>query len=216
MQSLLLIFLSYFLGSIPTAYLVTRLYKGKDIRNYGSGTVSASMVYEHIAKWMVVPVGIFYILKAAFPTWLALYLGLGEATAAAAGMAAVLGHNWSIFLHFEGGRGISPFLGLTMVLFPWGVLYLLIFLAIGFVLGDSAPWALASIVSMPLLIYWLDGSEVMYYAILVMLLVMLIKRVEANGRQLPPAGELRRVIIVRRLIFDRNISDHRQWIDRRF
>jgi len=57
---LLLVF-GYFLGSIPSGYLAGKWVKGIDLRNYGSGTVSGSMVWEHVSKWAVFPVGIFDI-----------------------------------------------------------------------------------------------------------------------------------------------------------
>ncbi len=94
--ALLLVAAAYLLGSIPSAYLAGKWIKGIDLQQYGSGTVSGSMVWEHVARWAVVPVGIFDILKAAVPTWLALELNMGEAAAVAAGMAAVIGHNWPI------------------------------------------------------------------------------------------------------------------------
>jgi acyl phosphate:glycerol-3-phosphate acyltransferase len=215
MGLLLLIGLAYLLGSIPTAYLVSRWARGIDIRRYGSGTVSGSMVYEHVHRWLVVPVGLFDIFKAAFPTWLGLQLGYGEAGAAASGLAAVAGHNWPLFLKFTGGRGLGSYLGILLVLFPWGDVWLLVFLAIGFTLGDSAPWALAGIASMPVLIWYLDGSGALYWLIGAMLILTLVKRLEANRRPLPPPGPERRRVIWLRLIYDRDIPDHRLWIRRR-
>jgi glycerol-3-phosphate acyltransferase PlsY len=215
MGLLLLIGLAYLLGSIPTAYLVSRWARGIDIRRYGSGTVSGSMVYEHVHRWLVVPVGLFDIFKAAFPTWRGLQLGYGEAGAAASGLAAVAGHNWPLFLKFTGGRGLGSYLGILLVLFPWGDVWLLVFLAIGFTLGDSAPWALAGIASMPVLIWYLDGSGALYWLIGAMLILTLVKRLEANRRPLPPPGPERRRVIWLRLIYDRDIPDHRLWIRRR-
>jgi len=100
---------AYLLGSIPSAYLAGKWLKGIDLRKYGSGTVSASMVWEHVAKWAVVPVGLFDIFKGALPTWLSIRLGLSEAAAMVIGFAAVVGHNWPLYLNFHGGRGFSPF-----------------------------------------------------------------------------------------------------------
>jgi len=131
LQSLLLIAAAYLLGSIPAAHLVTWRLRGTDLRQYGSGTVSASMVWEHIDRWAVIPVGLFDIAKAAFPAWLGLRLGLGMPVAAAAGLAAAAGHNWSVFLRFTGGRGLSCFLGIWLVILPWGSLWMLGFLAAG-------------------------------------------------------------------------------------
>ena len=210
----LLVLGGYLLGSIPTAYLVTKWFAKRDIRQYGSGTVSGSMVYEHVARWAVVPVGLFDLAKAAFPAWLALTVGLGQPTAAAAGLAAVAGHNWPVFLRFTGGRGLGAFMGVLLVIFPWGFPWLLAFLALGWRLGDSAPWALASLVTLPLFSYLLDGPDVVAPATGAMLLLTLAKRLEANRRPLPPPGPERRRVILRRLLFDRDIASHADWIRR--
>jgi glycerol-3-phosphate acyltransferase PlsY len=70
MASIFLILFGYLLGSIPTAYLAARWKKHVDLRRYGNGTVSGSMVYEHVARWLVVPVWLFDVAKAALPAWL--------------------------------------------------------------------------------------------------------------------------------------------------
>ena len=214
LESILLILGGYLLGSIPTAYLVGRLLAKRDLRRYGSGTVSGSMVYEHVARWAVVPVGLFDMAKAAFPAWLALYLEQGLPTAAAAGLAGVAGHNWPIFLRFTGGRGLGAFMGVLVVIFPWGFAWMLVFLAIGWRLGDSAPWALASLITLPIFSYLLDGPSVVAPATGVMLLLTLAKRLEANRRPLPSPGPERRRVILRRLLLDRDIASHSEWIRR--
>jgi len=73
LQAALLIVGACVVGSIPAGYLAARLLKGVDLRRYGSGTPTGSMVYEHVARWAVVPVGLFDVGKAALPTWLALH-----------------------------------------------------------------------------------------------------------------------------------------------
>jgi glycerol-3-phosphate acyltransferase PlsY len=214
-EAVLLVLTGYLLGSIPTAYLVGRWTKGLDLRRYGSGTVSGSMVFEHVAHWLVVPVGLFDIGKAALPAWLALRLGLGMPVAAAAGLAAVAGHNWPLFLRFTGGRGLATFLGLLLVLFPWGFPWMLGFLAAGWLLGDSAAWALAGMITLPLLSRIVGGPGVITAAAGAMLLLTLVKRLEANRRPLPPPGPERRRVILRRLFLDRDIASHKAWIRRR-
>ena len=214
LESAIVVLAGYLLGSIPTAYLVGKWLGKLDLRRYGSGTVSGSMVYEHVARWAVVPVGLFDMAKAAFPAWLALYLGLGMPTAAAAGLAAVAGHNWPIFLRFTGGRGLGTFMGLLVVIFPWGFPWLLAFLALGWRLGDSAPWALVGLVTLPLFSYLISGPSVVAPATGVMLLLTLAKRLEANRRPLPPPGPERRRVILRRLLLDRDIASHSEWIRR--
>ena len=214
-ESVLLILGGYLLGSIPTAYLAGKWLKNLDLRHYGSGTVSGSMIFEHVARWAVVPVGLFDMAKAAVPAWLAVQLGLGLPVAATAGLAAVAGHNWPLFLHFTGGRGLGSFLGVLLVVFPWGFPWMLAFLAGGWLLGDSAPWALASLVTLPLFAHFAGGPDVVAPAAGGMLLLTLAKRLEANRRPLPPAGPERRAVVLRRLFLDRDIASHAEWIRRR-
>jgi len=214
-ESTLLIVAGYLLGSIPTAYLVGRWIKDLDLRRYGSGTVSGSMVWEHVARWAVVPVGLFDMFKAALPAWLGLRLGLEMPVAVAAGLAAVAGHNWPIFLRFTGGRGLGSFMGVLLVTFPWGFPWMLAALAIGWLLGDSAPWALAGLITLPLWSYVLGGPEIVTPLVGGMLVLTLGKRLEANRRPLPPPGPERRRVIILRLFFDRDIASHSDWIRRK-
>jgi glycerol-3-phosphate acyltransferase PlsY len=214
-KTILLVLAGYLLGSIPFAYLAARLAKGIDIRRYGSGTVSGSMIFEHVHRWMVVPVGILDVAKAALPTYLAIKMGLGEASAVAAGLAALIGHNWPVYLGFTGGRGISSILGIFLVLFPWGDVWLLGFLALGYALRDSAPFALGSIATMPLLILVVGGSGVLFWLCGLVFFVVIVKRLEANRRPLPPLGRERRNVILMRLFLDRDMMDHKAWIQRK-
>ncbi len=211
-ERILLIAAGYLAGSIPTAYLVGRWVKGVDGRQRGRGTVSGSTVYEHVARWAVVPVGLFDIAKAALPSWLGLHLNLGTATAAAAGLAAIAGHSRPVFLCFTGGRGLGCFLGVLLVIFPWGCLWTLGFLAVGWRLGDSAPFALLALLSRPLFARWMSVPEGVTGLSAAMLLLTLVKRVEANGRPLPPPGPERVSVIIRHLLWDRDIASHRDWI----
>ena len=213
--SILLITGGYLLGSIPFSYLAGKYCKGRDIRQYGSGTVGGSMVFEHVARWLVVPVGLLDILKAAFPVWLGFQLGMGTAVSIAAGLAASIGHNWPIFLGFTGGRGLSTFLGIWLVIFPWGFPWMLGFLAIGFFLGDSAPFALLSLITMPVFSEWISGPDYVLPVSIAMLLITMVKRLEANRRPLPERGDpQRRIVILRRLIYDRDVASHKEWLRR--
>jgi len=213
-SAVILIVASYFLGGVPTAYIAGRLIRGIDLRQYGSGTVSGSMAFEHVGRWTVVPVGLFDIGKGALPTWLALRLGLGNTVAAAAGLAAAAGHDWPPYLGFTGGRGISTFMGMMLVLFPWGTLWVLGALAIGFALGDSAPWVLPCLVTMPLLAQRVHGPAYVPALALGMVVLTVLKRVEANRRALPPPGAERRWVLLRRVLLDRDVPSKEAWIHR--
>jgi glycerol-3-phosphate acyltransferase PlsY len=210
----LLIVGSYLLGSVPAAYLVSRWVKGIDLRQYGSGTVSGSMVWEHVGPWAFLLVLALDVGKIIVPTWLALHLGFGQPAAAVAGLVAVVGHNWPLYLRLTGGRGVGGFVGMLLVLFPWGALWLVAFLAAGWMLGDSAPWLLASLLTLPLLGRYANGPDLIAPLTGAMIILTLIKRVEANRRPLPPPGPERLKVILRRLYLDRDIANHRDWLDR--
>jgi glycerol-3-phosphate acyltransferase PlsY len=214
LRAALLVVGAYVVGSVPTGYVTARVLRGIDLRRYGSGTPTGSMVYEHVARWAVVPVGLIDVGKAALPTWLALEIELGMGVAIAAGLAAVAGHNWPVFLRFTGGRGISGFLGVLVVVFPVGTLWLLGFLFVGWRLGDSTMWTLAGLATLPAFSWQVDGPAVVPAATVAMLLLTLAKRVEANRRPLPPPGPARRRVVLRRMIFDRDVASHREWIGR--
>ena len=100
------------------------------------------------------------------------------------------------------------------MVFPWGTVWLVAFLVLGFLLGDSAPWALASIILMPLLVFFLDGSVAAYWAIGAMLVLTLAKRLEANRRPLPVMRAERRKVLFLRMFFDRDLVSHKDWIRR--
>lgn len=210
----LLILGGYLLGSISSTYLIGRWLGKKDLRHYGSGTLGGSMVYEHVGRWAVVPVTLFDIAKAALPAWVGLRLGLGEAVAAAAGLAAATGHNWSVFLRFTGGRGMATFVGVWLALFPLGVLWMGGPLVIGWRLGDSAPWLLAGLLTMPLLAHFSGGPDVVGPIAGAMVLLTLVKRLEGNRRPWPSTGPERRKVLIRRALLDRDMASHEEWIRR--
>ena len=213
MTFIFMVVFAYLLGSIPSGYLAGKWIKGIDLREYGSGTVSGSMVWEHVAKWAVLPVGIFDIFKGALPTWLSLKLGLSQQAAMVVGLTAVVGHNWPIYLNFQGGRGLSPFLGELFVLFPLGMLILLIGLGIGNRLKSPAI-PLFTIILLPVFAALFDGPESMLWLALGMTAITIFKRLEANGRPLPEDPQERHEVILRRIFLDRDIQDHEEWIRR--
>ncbi|MCK4470791.1 MAG: glycerol-3-phosphate acyltransferase [Anaerolineae bacterium] len=214
MLTALLMLIAYLLGSIPTAYLAGRWLRNIDIRQYGTGNVGGSNVWESVACWAVVPVGLFDICKAALPAWLALSpLDLGYPVAVVAGLCAALGHTWSLYLGFTGGRALSSILGTLAVVFPWGALIQLLVMGVGFVLHIELLTTLG-LLALPFLSLAFGRPPAVTWGCVAMIVLIAIKRVEANRTPLPPGTE-RRKVIWRRLWLDRDVSSHEEWVARR-
>ncbi len=214
---------SYLLGAIPTAYIIARLVKGIDIRKYGSGTVGGTNLWYHVGKKWVVPLGFFEILgKGASPLWVGHYvLDLDRSSfwLMGAGLVAIAAHNWSVFLGFKGGRGIAVVIGVLFGLGPWDpaigswefVLFVGVALAGWLRFRASAVWVLISLALLPV---WatLLGEPLAIRLLMVGILVLVIaKRLEANFHPVPP-GLSKRRLFLNRLLLDRDVSSHQEWV----
>ena len=116
--SIIIIIISYLLGSIPFGYLITRFSVKKNILQIGWKKTSGSNVFKNVGKWQGVLTGVCDIGKGFLAVWLAQKLGLSPEIQIFSGVAAVTGHNWSCFLKFAGGRGVGTFLGALLALSP--------------------------------------------------------------------------------------------------
>jgi acyl phosphate:glycerol-3-phosphate acyltransferase len=160
---------SYLLGSIPTGFLVARA-RGIDIRSVGSGNIGATNVLRVLGK----PAGVFVMfvdaLKGALAVLIAvrvigpMFSGMpgnqaNEWYGVCAGVAAILGHNFTCWLSFKGGKGIATSAGVLLALVPWS---LVIILAVWLILLTSTRLvSLASVCASATLPFaaWLTGES---------------------------------------------------------
>lgn len=110
---LLALLLGYLLGSIPFSQLVGRLAKGIDLRKVGSGNVGGNNLIANAGIGWGLLGGGLDAAKGAAALWLAQTLQVGYPEFLLAGLAAVAGHNWSIWLGFRGGKGLATALGVV-------------------------------------------------------------------------------------------------------
>ncbi|SET53074.1 glycerol-3-phosphate 1-O-acyltransferase PlsY [Paenibacillus sp. NFR01] len=114
---LLVIVISYLLGSVSFSVLYARLFKGIDIRNYGSGNAGATNTLRVLGKGPAILVLALDVLKGIAAVWLGTWVGgFGGWTAALCGIAAIIGHNWPLYFHFRGGKGIATTIGVMATL----------------------------------------------------------------------------------------------------
>jgi glycerol-3-phosphate acyltransferase PlsY len=116
---LIVVIIGYFLGSIPTAYIVTRFKTGKDIRTLGGGNVGGLNTYKEVDPVPAVIVSLIDIGKGAAAAvvthWV---LHLDEPYVLIAITAAVIGHSWMVWLKFNGGKGMAVIFGSMLVIMP--------------------------------------------------------------------------------------------------
>ena len=205
---------AYLLGSIPTAYLAVRMLKGIDLRQYGSGNVGASNAAVHLGQGALLLVGVVDLAKGALPVLVLRWLGVGVEIQALAGLAAVAGHNWSIYLRFTGGRGMAAGAGVLLALgLPALVAFVFVFLVAGFLLRDSALWMGLGVVLVPGVALVRGQPLVVVLLCTGLLGLLVLKRLTANGEPIPSSLS-RRGVLLHRLVYDRDIRDRKQWVTR--
>jgi glycerol-3-phosphate acyltransferase PlsY len=143
--------LGYLLGSIPFGLVLTRLAGLGDIRAIGSGNIGATNVLRTGRKGLAAATLILDGGKGAFAAGLALWLA-GTEAGLVAGFAAVLGHNFPVWLRFKGGKGVATTLGVLLITaWPVGVGACLIWLAFALLFRISSLAALAALLASPFL-----------------------------------------------------------------
>jgi len=199
MSFFLWVIFSYFLGSIPFGYLIGRL-SGKNVLEIGWRKTSGSNVFKNVGKLQGVLTGILDVSKGYLAVWGAQKLGLSTEIQVFSGVAAVTGHNWSIFLKFAGGRGIGTFIGGFLALSPKILgLSLIPLISLALIWNASIGTLLFLVTAILLSLYWHQVETAGYFT-LISLAPILIKR-------LSPLKEIPRaknplILFRNRLLFD--------------
>jgi acyl phosphate:glycerol-3-phosphate acyltransferase len=119
-------FMSYFVGSFPTAFVFGKHFLSNDIRTIGTNNMGAYNVFCNIGKIQGFLTLFIDALKGYLPVLLALHLNLSYFWVGACASLALIGHNWSIFTSFKGGKGGSTSAGIFLALFQGDIFILLI------------------------------------------------------------------------------------------
>lgn len=196
LASIAAILLSYLLGSVPFAVIVSRTMGLADPRTYGSGNPGATNVLRSGSRLAAALTLIGDAAKGAVAVWLVRRFGapfgVGDWGVALAGLAAFTGHLYPVFLRFKGGKGVATFLGVLLVLSPWvGLLACAVWLLMAVFFRYSSLASLSAAVVAPLahLMGW--GFEPVVPALIVMA-ALLVARHQKNIAQLL-AGKERKI-----------------------
>lgn len=163
-NEILAIVIGYLLGSIPSAYIAARVVKGKDIRQIGSSNIGAVNTFREVGIKAGLAVTITDIGKGTAAVAIAYWLlDVSQLFVLAAALAAIVGHNWMVFLKFSGGKGMATTVGAIAILMPlydyWaGLLIFFVIIAMPLIITRNIALSLAiGLVSLPF-ITWL-GME---------------------------------------------------------
>lgn len=190
LNELILTAVAYIVGSIPTGLLLARA-SGVDIRATGSGNIGATNVYRTLGRTVGIATLLGDCLKGLVPVLVARKLGFADPWVAAVGLAAFLGHVYTIFLGFKGGKGVATALGVFLGVSPLSVLGALV-LFIGIV-ATTRYISLGSIIAaaaMPFLVAAVERRPLLVGMTLVIAVIVIVKHRE-NIRRLREGTENR-------------------------
>ena len=171
----IIIFISYFLGSIPFGFLLTKIFLKKDIRNIGSGNIGATNALRTGNKSIGYATLILDILKAIIPIifiklYFIEYLYI-------ASLCVFLGHVFPIWLKFKGGKGVATYIGILCCIniylgISFGIVWLLIFLIFKY----SSLSSLLATLSIPIINFFILNEDVIYFFIIMFVLIFYTHR----------------------------------------
>ncbi len=163
MLTMFLTLLAYILGSIPNALWIGKIFKKIDVREHGSKNTGSTNAARVLGVKLGILTLILDVLKGAIPTYLGVVFGANTLSTMTGidkldliviGLAAILGHTFSIFMHFTGGKAVATTLGVFLVLVPYATLILLVVFVVVFSLTKYV--SLASVISaimLPIAVY---------------------------------------------------------------
>jgi glycerol-3-phosphate acyltransferase PlsY len=211
---------AYLLGAVPAAYLIAKWARGIDLRQHGSGNVGASNVITVVSKRWGIAVILFDLVKGMIAVYVAKWIELSVIQQVAVGLATIIGHNWSVFLRFSGGRGGLSIAGVVIALTPLLGLSLLVFTLIFGLFRQMALGMILAVAALPVS-SWFLGQPLgiteqplpLSLGFLAIFLVTIIRRLTVP-RAAIAASVSTPALLFNRLLFDRDIRDRETWIHR--
>jgi glycerol-3-phosphate acyltransferase PlsY len=183
-KNVILLVIAFVLGSIPFG-IITAKVKGVDLKKVGSGNIGATNVLRSLGKWPAIVTLFGDILKGTLAVAIGKFSGVEPLYEGLIGMSAILGHNYSMFLGFRGGKGVATSLGVLFIYMPHAAaITLVIWLAIVLATKYSSLGAIVSFGLLPLVALLIDYQDKTKVFIAILISFLLIFRHRANIRRL--------------------------------
>lgn len=192
---------AYLIGAIPVGWIVGRL-AGVDLRQVGTGKIGTSNLFHSVGLLPAAVVGPLQFCQGLVPVLVVLLLRAPAWIAAAAGLCAVLGNGWPIFLQYNGGRGVASATGAVALWSLWGIGFVLLLVLLGGAARKSAISVLIAFAGLPIVL-WLTHDSAAYAITAVGIVICLVlRRFEGYQRGTLEPGKTPDRILTR-VLFDR-------------
>lgn len=180
MTLLILAVVSYLIGSIPSGLILGKTIWHTDLREHGSKNIGATNAFRTLGKNAALLIFACDAIKGAFGVWLGGYLLAVPLALVLGGIAAIIGHNWSIFLGFKGGRGVATGLGVIAMLVP--TITAIVFATWAVIVYLTRYVSLASVIAAACVPIWMivfgEQTEIIVFGVIAAIFV--IVRHKAN------------------------------------
>jgi glycerol-3-phosphate acyltransferase PlsY len=195
-NSVIAIVVAYLLGSIPFAYVAGRLLKGVDIRQVGGGNVGALNTVREIGLVSGLLVLIADAAKGSLAVLIALWLNVPLMLVFAAGLAAVIGHNWPVFLKFKGGKGAATTIGVLLALAPLETGISVALMVVLIVITGNVRLAVAiGLLVLPVIIWQINGSWMLIVYSIAIFLFLCAKTLPSLIAAMSDIGDRKKLVI---------------------
>jgi len=182
--NIVVLIIAYLLGSLPFGYVLTKTFHKIDIREYGSKNIGATNVLRVLGWRAALPVFILDFAKGLFAVLLARAVSDLPAVYLGAGLLAMVGHSFPVFLKFKGGKAAATGIGVlaalsgwvTLILIVWAslIIYIFRYVSLGSIVGS---------ITVPLL-FWLLGFDLMYILFGIGMALLVVARHHSNINRL--------------------------------
>jgi glycerol-3-phosphate acyltransferase PlsY len=195
------ILIGYLLGSVNSAYIITRLVKGEDIRKLGGGNAGGRNVFRSVGFWAAVPVIIWDLGKGAGSVAIAYWLldvPIYEVNiyVLLTGIAVIAGHMWSIYLRFTGGNGLAAAIGALAMIIPWSLLIVFgIMGALSLLTRNPVLSLNIALLSLPLSSWFLEKEWLLVFFSITIIILMILNFVPTALAALADAGGMKHLIL---------------------
>lgn len=172
-MKIIILLLCYLIGSIPFGFIVVKLLKGIDIRTVGSGNIGATNVGRVLGKWGFISIFLLDLLKGFVPIIIVKRYYPESILLLLAVLFVIIGHMYSIFLKFKGGKGVATSIGVFLALEPVAILLALVVFFIVAVFSKYVSLSsICAAISLAISIWFL--SDWLYLQILTLVIVIFI------------------------------------------